>query len=256
MRTRFAPVAILAGLTQLWACGEFVSDAPDDANLTNADAGPRPDASGTSRPDTTPPASSAFSCADPKMSSAIFCEDFTTAMAPPRWVAVPAAMPTFIVHQTPDLLVRGTFDNPRAFYRHDFAAGVKALDLQFVLRLNAPSVGHAQVFALFPGSSRSVGFVLNGAALSVFSYDDGPGYKAGDLLLPDAHGEHTLRLVATAVATTWQFQVSVDGGTLVNLPGILGDLTVTSDVLSFGTGLVGGDAKGSVDYAIDNIVVR
>lgn len=255
MRTRFAPVAILAGLTQVWACGEFVSDAPDDANLSaSTDAGARGADASPPRADAPANTGGAFSCADPKLAGAIFCDDFSTGTTQ-GWVPVPATMPALVVRKTPDLLLRGNFDSPKAFFRHDFAAGTKALDIQFQLHVNAPSVGHAQVFALFPGSNRSVGFVLNGAALSLFSYDDGPGYKAGEVLLADARGDHVLRLVAVG-ASSWQFQLSVDGSPLVGASAILADLSVNADALAIAAGLIGGDAKGSVDYSIDNVLVR
>ena len=253
MRRTFALAALLAGATAVAACGEFVSDVPDDANLNrNGDGGTRADVSPGSDTATVP--SQVFSCADPKYTNAIFCDDFSNGMTP-GWVAVPSVMPAVIAHKTPDLLLRGAFEAPRAFLRHDFKPGQRAFDIQFQLRVNAASAGHVQVFTIFPGSSRSVGFVLDGTELSLFSYDDGSGYKAGQTLLPNAQGEHVLRLVADGTAR-WQFEVAVDNGPLSLVPQVLADPTVTPDTVAIAAGLVGGDANGTVDYSIDNVLVR
>ena len=176
MRRRFAFTAALAAITQLWACGEFVSDAPDDANLSNAKDTGRPNGKDASVPDAKPSTGDALefaSCLDPKVSGALLCEDFIGGAKLPTWSPRPAGLvPMLVQHDTPDLWIKGAHKGLKEFYQHDFADRSQGFQAQLTLTVNAAVQGKAQVFAFFLGSSRSLGFFVEGQALSVFRYDD------------------------------------------------------------------------------------
>lgn len=260
MRRRFAITAALAAFTQIWACGEFISDAPNDANLTGPKDGP-PTTSQPSKldggPDTESSSATTFTtCADPSVAGALLCEDFSAELLPPRWVLKPVGTKaTLIKHEIPDLLVQGAFTTEKQYYLHDFPERDTSFEVQLKLTVNAPVEGNAQVLALYLGNMRSLGFLLEGNALSVFRYDDDAiGTKALVPLLPDARGSHTLRLVATAGAT-WKFHAAVDNRELQEVPAPFADLPLKLQA-SIAMGFLGGTNTGNVDYSIDNILVR
>lgn len=259
MRTRFAFAAVFTALTQVWACGEFVSDAPDDANLSprkSTGDSDNPKGSDAAPPDASPDLEFA-SCLDPKVAGATFCEDFTGGAKSPMWtLRQPAGKSLVLIkHDAPDLWIQGTHAGGKEFYLHDFAERDTSFEAQLNLKVNSAVEGNAQVFAFYFDSMRSLGFSISGTALSVFRYDDDDaGTKALVPLLPDARGSHTIRLVATA-GTTWKFQASVDNGALRDVPSPFSDLTPKLRA-SIAVGFLGGSSTGMVDYSIDNILVR
>lgn len=266
MRRKLALLAFLAGpsVALLGGCGEFTSDGPpeDDANLTtrkdSSATGPSPGADTASDGGTKPaPPFVVFeACTDPNVARALLCEDFLSGAKAPLWTPRPAGLvPKILVRDTPDLLVKGTLTGAKEFYQHDFADRDQSFEAQVKLTVNVAREGQAQVFALFLGSGRSLGFALDGAQLSVFRYDDdATKFKALVPLLTDATGAHVLRLIATAGAG-WKFQVGVDDAPLKDIPAPFTDLTAKIPV-SVAAGFVGGSASGMVDYSLDNILVR